>query len=283
MSPERKQRILDMIHTLEEAGTKVTVSSIYGRVMGHRPDVTAVLQEWRAAQLPAGRAARAAAAATLDEEPDEGSFEALSEDLEQLKEAYDAWHAEAEHLWALETEGADDEHVSARLSHLERVMQRNLTRQQAIQPQLDAARLAASAAQGKRVHDAGIPQAEALIDLIVGDLVQVSQRMQALEYTFDAQIDPLVTLRSRRGDQAFSLASGREICQSLMSTLLAGDGRAQTVCTLLLDLNKVVTTLTVGSVQNAKADCARLKPFSLGALRRYVDDMSQYLAEAYTS
>jgi hypothetical protein len=101
MTPERRQRILEVADELESQGLPATNSAVYARVMGYRGHVVAVMKARRAERAAAG----GVLVAEADDEPDEEMADTpaveLAEDLQQLEHSYDAWHLALERLWEI--------------------------------------------------------------------------------------------------------------------------------------------------------------------------------------
>jgi hypothetical protein len=138
MTPERRERILQIAHELEDQGLEATNSAVYSRALGHRGDVVQVMKARRAERGNGG------SVAVLDAEDDaipESSAGELQEDLGQLEASYDAWHLALERLWEIEQEGPLSEANFSRKQWLEYQMVQNLQAQERLRPQLEAARL----------------------------------------------------------------------------------------------------------------------------------------------
>jgi hypothetical protein len=98
MTPERRERILQIAQELEEQGLEATNSAVYSRVFGHRGDVVAVMRDRRAERGNGGSVAVEDEDGTAgDAEPFPTASE-LQEDLAQLTASYDAWHLALERL-----------------------------------------------------------------------------------------------------------------------------------------------------------------------------------------
>jgi len=103
VTDERRERILAMIATLEAEGdADPSAAAVWARVQGHRPDVQAVVREYRAE-----RSGGSIATAEADEEEEETSAASLAEDLRQLEAAYEGWHLSIESIWTFSSTGTE--------------------------------------------------------------------------------------------------------------------------------------------------------------------------------
>jgi hypothetical protein len=143
MSPERRQRILDVAAELEAAGQVATNSAVYSRVHGHRGHVVQTLKQRRAERAAQGGVLMAEEEEDNEPEDDMTATPAavLAEDLEQLASAYDGYHLALEKLWDLEAEGVWDENISHRQTFLAKTLVKNLHEQERVRAELDRARI----------------------------------------------------------------------------------------------------------------------------------------------
>jgi hypothetical protein len=139
--PERRQRILDIADELEAQGMPATNSAVYARALGHRGDVTAVMQERRALRNSGVAVIEGETEEPEGEEMPEPTASEMQEDLQQLESAYAAWHASLEQLWAIEQDGPLSEQQFGLARWLEYQLTENLKQQERLRPLLEQARL----------------------------------------------------------------------------------------------------------------------------------------------
>jgi hypothetical protein len=272
MSPERRQRILDVAAELEAEGQVATNAAVYARVHGHRGHVVATLK--------ARRAERAAAGGVLvaeeedDNEPEDETIEipasVLAEDLAQLKSAYEGYHLALEKLWDLEAEGVWDENISNRQTFLEKTLVKNLQEQERVRGELERARIREAVFAAQQQHDAGIPEARALAEQFLQAVATVAHLCEDLSEVFSTQVDGWFAFRDTRGHQAFDVADGPTYAAQLFAQFFGGDPRARDAFALVMH-----TRLTVGMMKQALAACPRLQPFSPRAIESYLQQQSR--------
>jgi hypothetical protein len=265
MTPERRERILQIALELEEQGLETTNSAVYSRALGHRGDVVAVMRDRRASQSGGDVAVLEAD----DDEIPQPSAQELQEDLLQLTASYDAWHLALERLWEIEQEGPLSEQNFSRKQWLEYQMVQNLQAQERLQPQLDAARLTEAVYAAQATHDAGVAEAEAKARYALQLLGTLRDVWRELMTHFDAQQDGFVAPRDRRGHQAFAVNGGRSDALQLFAALFEGDFRGKDAFELLVE-----KTTTAGAAEQALANCPRLQPFSERAITTYLEGMT---------
>jgi hypothetical protein len=262
VTPERRERILQIAQELEQEGLEATNSAVYSRALGHRGDVVQVMK--------ARRAERNGGVALLEEEPEPPAPTAqeLQEDLAQLTASYDAWHLALERLWEIEQEGPLSEQNFARKQWLEYQLAANLTQQEQLQRDLARARLVDAVETARQRHDSGMLRARVLAEAVIQALAHLGQLLAQLEEHFVAQLDDLSLIRAHDGRQQFPLPSGREELVNLVGRVFPGDYRAAAMVQMLLD-----SPPTEGRHAHAMAECARLSPFPEHLIERYLAEL----------
>ena len=135
MTPERRERILQIANDLESQGLPATNSAVYARALGHRGHVVAVMKQRRAGGARAGGVV--VADDPEDDEPEEETetpAATLQQDLKEFESSYDAWHLALEKLWQIEQDGPLSEANFARKQWLEYQMVQNLQAQEQLRP-----------------------------------------------------------------------------------------------------------------------------------------------------
>jgi hypothetical protein len=273
MTPERRQRILEVAAELEAQGLPATNSAVYAICMGHRGHIVRTLKERRAQRAAAGGVL--VAEEEENDEPEDDTTETpaavLAEDLAQLESAYEGFHLALEKLWALEREGVWDENISNRQTFLEKTLVKNLHEQERVRAALDTARIRENVYTARDQHDDPLPQAQAEAEQTCQALAWLAQCLAGLARRFDTQVDGFFAPRTARGEQYFDVQAGRVYVRQLVADLFPQDFRAPAMVDMLLD-----TPPQDGNQRAALASCARLKPFSPTAIATY---LSQHQTE----
>ena len=205
--------------------------------------------------------------------------EALQEDLRQLETQYEAWHLALERLWELDQTAPLDEQREIRQVSLERLLTKNLQRQEEIKIALDVARLRESVEAAVLVYDGAIDEAQALAEQVLRAVSQLAGCLAALRDHLDAQGDALSLIRSHDGHQQFSLSSGLEEVINLVSRLFgSSDFRSADMVRLLLD-----NAPTQGRAAEALSECPRLHALPSRLVARYIETLEQGVAHASTT
>jgi hypothetical protein len=263
MTPERRERILQIADDLEAEGLEATNSAVYSRALGHRGDVVQTMKERRAERNGNGNVT------VLDAEPEDSpTASELQDDLTQLEQSYDAWHLALERLWEIEQEGPLSEQNFSRKQWLEYNMVQNLQAQERVRPQLEAVRRTEAVHAAQQAHDDMVPVVSAQAEAVVQALAQLGAALQALAQGFTAQVDGLATLRDRHGMQAFDVVGGYADVVQFLQLCFPSDYRAKEVADLL-----VGSPLLRGNAQAALANSPRLKPFAIRAVENYLTTM----------
>jgi hypothetical protein len=260
MTPERRQRILDVAAELEAQGQVATNSAVYSRVMGHRGHVVAAMKARRAER-------NGGSVAVLDEDDEipPPSAAELQEDLAQLEQAYDAWHLALERLWEIEQDGPLSEQNFSRKQWLEYQMVQNLQTQEQVRPQLGAAQIREAVVAAQDQHDARLEEARQLAERALQAVATVHDLFEDLAEVFADQVDGFFPFRSRDGHQQFDVADGPTYALQLFQQFFSGDPRARDAFDLIMR-----THLTIGMMKQALEACPRLQPFSPRAIDTYL-------------
>jgi hypothetical protein len=268
MTPERRQRILEIADQVEAEGLEATNSLVYSRALGHRGDVVQVMKSRRAEQGNGGNVA----VVDLPEDDDSTAptVDELAEDLEQLVHSYDAWHLALERLWEIEQEGPLSEANFARKQWLEYQMVQNLQAQARVQPLLDAARLTAQVEEARLAHDARLEEARVLAEQALQAVATVHDLFEDLGELFADQVDGFFAPRDRHGHQAFDVVDGPLYALQLFQQFFGADPRARDAFDLI-----VRSPLTIGMMKQALANCPRLQPFSQTAIATYLTQQTE--------
>jgi hypothetical protein len=261
MTPERRQRILQVADELEAEGLDATNSAVYARVMGHRGHVVQVMKARRAER---GGGSVAVAEEDDDQIPEPSATE-LQEDLQQLSDTYEAWHLAWERILDLEQEGPLSDQHFGRKQWLEYQMVQNLQAQERLRPQLEQAKLTEALEAARQTHDALVPDVISQAEEVIATLAALGAAVQAFVNTIEAQTAPLFPFRTVRGHQAFDVASGRAEAVQLLQRAYPVDFRASDLVNLLLD-----APLRVGQADDALDSSPRFVPFSPRAIERYI-------------
>jgi len=264
MTPERRQRILDIAHELEEQGLEATNSAVYSRALGHRGDVVQVMK--------ARRAERGGGVAVAEDEEPEDAVETpavvLAEDLRQLESTYEGWHLALEQLWQQEQDGPLDLAAFSRKAWLEYQLTANLQAQERLRPQLEQARTREAVRAAQAQHDALVPVVRAQAEAVVEALATLTEALAALREGFGQQVDGLFPFRDAHGHQALDVADGPTYVTQFLQLLFPGDFRAKEVVDLLM-----INPVTVGRAQAALGESPRLREFPPRVIDRYLSDM----------
>jgi hypothetical protein len=269
MSPERRQRILEVADELEAAGQAATNSAVYARVMGHRGHVVQTLKARRAERAATGMVT---VAEEEDDDPEDETTETpaavLAEDLTQLEHSYESWHLALERLWQIEQDGPLSEANFSRKSWLEYQMVQNLQTQERLRGALETARTREGVYAAQQQHDARLEEARALAEQALQAVATMHDLFEDLAEVFGAQVDAFFPFRDGRGHQAFDVADGPLYALQLFQQFFGGDPRARDAFDLI-----VRSHLTVGMMRQALAACPRLIPFSENAIRGYLNSI----------
>ena len=231
MSPERRERIVQIADELEQQGLPATNSAVYARALGYRGHVVQVMKERRAERAAAGGVAVIEEPEEEDDGPDEPTetlAATIQEDLKELESSYDAWHLALERLWEVERDGPLSEANFARKSWLEYQMTSNIRTQEQLRPQLAQARMREALAAAQAQHDAGIEAARTLAEQALMAVATLHDLWEDLAEAFSAQVDLFYQFRDRHGMQAFDVESGRTYALQLFSAFFPNDPRAKT-------------------------------------------------------
>jgi hypothetical protein len=261
MTDERRAKIEAMAEELAAAeGKEPSAAAVWARVLGHRPDVQAVMRD--------RRRARGGTVAVLDEEDDgvpAPSARELAEDLHQLESSYASLHLSLERIWERDREGALDEATFTRKLWLENTLTKNLQQQEALRPQLEQARLTEALEAARQAHDALVPDVITQAETVLETLALLGAAVQTFVATVEAQTAKLFPFRDVRGHQQFDLHSGREEAVQLLQRAYPVDFRASDLVNLLLD-----APLTMGQGFDALEGSPRFQAFSVRAIERYL-------------
>jgi hypothetical protein len=269
MTPERKERILQVADELESQGITATNSAVYAIVMGHRGHVVQTLKQRRAERAAAGGVLVAEEEEDNEEELSETPAAVLQEDLTQLEHSYDAWHLALERLWEIEQDGPLSEANFSRKQWLEYQMVQNLQTQEGLRAQLDRARIREAVTAAQQEHDARLEEAQAKTEAFLQAVAAVAHLGEDLAELFSAMVDGFFKFRDLRGMQAFDIQSGFDQARQLFEAFYPNDYRARDAYLLLMNQPP-----TMGQLRQALEACPRLQPFSERAIATYLQQQA---------
>lgn len=253
---ERAERQLDA------AGERVTQNAIERIVGGKHARVRACWQWLQAQRSPV-------AVAEAPEPSHSPTAEALQDDLRQLETQYEAWHLALERLWELDQKAPLDEQREIRQVSLERLLTKNLQRQEELRLALEVARLKEEAEAAVLVYDSAIDAAQVLAEATLRAVSQLAQVLAAFVQHLEVQGDALALIRSHDGHQQFPISGGLEEVVNFVGRAFPSDHRAVDMVRLLLS-----NPPTQGRGEAALSECPRLFPFPPRLVERYIASLT---------
>jgi hypothetical protein len=211
--------------------------------------------------------------AVLDDEDDEEegaglTVQKLREDLANMVQAYEGWHAAWDTLVQIEREGPLGSDLRRRKEDLEYWMTWNLTAHQATQKALDLALALEALAVAVAHYDAHCVAVAQLVE----EGVRLVGALQAWSRAFVALIDEQQRLfgglTRPNGQPAFDLTGGDMMLQQFLSVLDGGMHLVQFLC------NRLIPQITAGAAEQAADYVTGTRPFSRNLIERYQEEHS---------
>jgi hypothetical protein len=201
----------------------------------------------------------------VPEAPAAPTLEELQAQVESKQLEYELLHETYTELWQQRKAATLDDMGYVRYLRTEDRMALLLHELEVLRPARDVARLLAKAHAAKAHHDAAVPGARVLAAQAVQLVCELAAVRQRLVTYFDEQTTPLVGVRDRQNNhQAFDLGGGAVDALNLFAVLFPNDPRVADLFGLL------AVPPNVGQVQEALAQCPRLRPFSPRAISTYL-------------